>query len=108
MAWKKNSPEAVKRFDERVAVPGAERAFMFGCPVYRLAGESYALLHQERVVLRLSPKDAERLIAEGGTPWEPMKGRRSKDKFVVPDAIAEDARTLRSWVRKAAKYAGSP
>ncbi len=28
MPWKKNSPEAVERFDELVAVPGARRSVM--------------------------------------------------------------------------------
>ena len=108
MAWKKNSPEAVKRFDALAAVPGAERDLMFGCPVWSLNGERYALLHQERLVLRLSPKDSARLISEGGKPWEPMKGRASKDKLVVPEELAADERAVRIWIRKAAKYAGSP
>ena len=34
MAWKKNSPEAVRRFDEPVALPGARRNVMFGWATY--------------------------------------------------------------------------
>ena len=29
MAWKKNTPETARRFDELVAVPGAQREFKF-------------------------------------------------------------------------------
>jgi hypothetical protein len=105
MAWKKSSPEAVRRFDELVAVPGAERGLMFGCPVYRLHGERYATLFEDRVVLRLAPKDAADLLAEGGRMFEPMKGRRSKERVVVPEAIAASARSLRAWVQKAVRYA---
>ena len=41
MAWKKSSPAAVKRFDEIVAVDGAKRGLLFGCPIYVLEGERY-------------------------------------------------------------------
>jgi hypothetical protein len=105
MAWKKNSPEAVGHFDEYVALPGAQRGIMFGCPVYKLEGERYASLHQNRVVLRLSPKDAAQLISEGGRTFEPFKGRPMKDRVVVPDAIVANTRSLRTWVRKAARHA---
>jgi hypothetical protein len=82
MAWKKNSQEAISRFDELVAVAGAQRKVMFGCPVYELQGQRYALLHENRVVLRLSPAHAAQLIAKGGRAFEPMKGPR-KDRVVV-------------------------
>src|SRR5215470_12654711 len=107
MAWKKNSPEAIRRFDELAAVPGAARKIMFGCPVYELHGKRYALLHQNRVVLALSPEHTSQLIERGGRPWEPMKGRRSKDKLVVPESIAANARLLRVWVQRAAENAQS-
>jgi hypothetical protein len=108
MAWKKNSPEAVRRFDELVAVPGAKRGVMFGCPIYQLEGERYASLHQDRVVLRLSAKDAAQLISAGGKTFEPIKGRPMKDRVVVPEAVAANARSLRAWVRKAVRYATAP
>jgi hypothetical protein len=66
VAWKKNLPEAVRRFDEFAAVSGAVRKVMFGCPVYELHGQGYALLHENRVVLRLSPEHTAQLIAKGG------------------------------------------
>jgi len=108
MAWKKNSPEVVRRFDELAAVPGAQRSVMFGCPIYLLSGQRYASLHQDQVVLRLSPKDAAQLISEGGQTFEPFKGRPMKDRVTVPEAIAASARSLRVWVRRAARYALSP
>lgn len=107
MAWKKNSPEAIRRFDELAAVPGAARKIMFGCPVYELHGKRYALLHGNRVVLALSPEYTAQLIGKGGVPWEPMKGRRSKDKVVVPEAIAVSARSLRVWDQRAVQHAQS-
>ena len=107
MAWKKNSPEAIRRFDEAAGVPGAERKIMFGCPVYELRGQRYAMLHENRVVLRLSDEHAAQLIAKGGRTWEPMKGRRSKDKMVVPEPIAANVRSLRVWVQRAIEYAQS-
>jgi hypothetical protein len=105
MAWKKSSPEAVERFDDLVAVPGAKRGIMFGCPGYAVQGQRYASLHQSRVVLRLSAKDAEQLISKGGRAFEPFKGRPMKDRIVVPEAIVANARSLRAWVSKAAAHA---
>jgi hypothetical protein len=78
---------------------------MFGCPVYVLEGERYATLFGDRVVLRLAPKDAAQLIAEGGQMFEPIKGRRSKERVVVPDEIAASVPSLRAWVRKAVSHA---
>jgi TfoX/Sxy family transcriptional regulator of competence genes len=107
MAWKKNSQEAIRRFDELVAAPGAQRKLMFGCPVYELHGQRYAMLQENRVVLRLSTDDAAQLIAKGGRTWEPMKGRPRKDRIVVPEAITGRVRSLRVWVRRAVEYAQS-
>jgi hypothetical protein len=105
MAWKKNSPDSIIHFDANAAVPGAQRGIMFGCPIYRLGEQRYASLHQNRVVLRLSPKDAAQLIAAGGKTFEAFKGRPMKDRVVVPEAIVANTRALRSWVRKAARHA---
>src|SRR5438128_6556924 len=74
MAWKKSSLDAVQRFDALVAVQGAERGVLFGCPIYVLEGERDATLYQDQVVLRLSPADAADLISRGGRAFEPIKG----------------------------------
>jgi hypothetical protein len=107
MAWKKNSPESVRRFDEVAGVPGAERKIMFGCPVYELHGQRYAMLHENWVVLHLSDEHVAQLIAKGGRMWKPMKGRIRKDRIVVPEDIAGTVRSLRVWVRRAVEYAQS-
>jgi hypothetical protein len=108
MAWRKNTAEAIRRFGELLAVPGAQRKVMFGCPVYELHGQRYAMLHENRVVLRLSAEHTAQLIAKGGRTWEPMKGKARKDRVIVPEAIAENARSLRAWVQRAVQHAQSP
>jgi hypothetical protein len=105
MAWEKNTPENVRRFDELAGVPGAERSVLFGCPCYRLGEERYALLWQNRVVLRLTPKDSAAVLGRGGERFSPRKGRVSKERVVLPEAIADSPRLLRTWVLKAARYA---
>jgi len=105
MAWKKSSAADVERFDQVVAVEGAKRGLLFGCPIYVLEGERYVTLYQGKYVLRLSPEDAAQLIASGGYPFEPIKGRKSKERVVVPDKIAANSRALRAWVKKAVAYA---
>ena len=62
------------------------------------------MLHENRVVLRLSPEHAAQLSANGGRSWEQMKGRPRKDRIVVPVAIVESARSLRIWVQRAAQH----
>jgi hypothetical protein len=105
MAWKKNSPAEIARFDEVAPVPGAVRKILFGCPVYLLGEERYATLHAGRIALRLAPKDLAELIAKGGKPFAPIKGRASKDRATVPESIASNTRSLRAWIAKAASYA---
>ena len=105
MAWKASSPADVQRFDRIVAVEGARRGVLFGCPVYVLEGERYATLYQGQIVLRLSPSNAAQVIAKGGRPFEPIKGRKSKDRVVLPKSISANARSLRIWVGKAVAYA---
>jgi TfoX/Sxy family transcriptional regulator of competence genes len=107
MAWKKSSPASVQRFDEIVSVDGAQRGLLFGCPIYVLEGERYATLYQDRVVLRLSSADAAKLIAMGGRAFEPVKGRKSKERVVLPDKISKNSRALQEWVRRAVAYARS-
>lgn len=104
MSWKASSPDDVERFDTLVAVRGAKRSVLFGCPIYVLNGERYATLYQWRIALRLSPADAADLIAKGGRPFEPIKGRKSRDRVVLPEHIVTSSRSLRAWVRKAAAY----
>ena len=105
MSWKKNSEAAVKRFDAIAAVPGAKRGVMFGCPVYNLGKERYDILFEEKYVLRLSPEDSAALIAKGGKPFEPIKGRKSKTALVVPAAVAKSERSLKAWLEKAVRFA---
>jgi TfoX/Sxy family transcriptional regulator of competence genes len=101
MAWKKNKPEAIVRFDKLANAPGAERAVLFGCPVYKIKGQHYAILFQNRIVLRLGEGDAARLIAKGGKLWTPMKRRAAPGRIVVPPSISDDTRALKGWIRKA-------
>jgi len=105
MAWKKNSPDAIHRFDALVAVKRAKRGVLFGCPIYVLEGERYATLYQNQIVLRLSPADAADLISKGGRAFEPIKGRRSKDRVILPNKIAANRRLLLGWVGKAVVHA---
>jgi len=52
--------------------------------------------------------DAADLISRGGHAFEPIKGRRSKDRIVLPENISRaNPRLLRAWVGKAVAYARS-
>jgi hypothetical protein len=100
--WKKSSADAIARFDKLVAVPGAERAVLFGCPVYKLDGERYATLYEERIVLRLPEADIAALLKKGGERFEPIKGRASKERVVLPELPSA---ALKKLIAKAVKHA---
>jgi hypothetical protein len=100
--WKQSSDDAVARFDALVAVKGAERGVLFGCPIYKLNGERYATLWQGRIVLRLPEADIETLLEKGGERFAPIKGRASKERVVLPELAP---RALKAWIAKAVKYA---
>jgi hypothetical protein len=107
MAWKKSSPAAIARFDALVHVTGAERGLLFGCPVYKLGAERYATLFGGTFVLRLSEADLAAAKKLGAKPFEPLPGRKSAERVVLPKSISSDDKKLKTWVAKAVRFARS-
>lgn len=94
--WKKSPPALVSRFQE--ALPRDPRLTprsMFGFPAAFVAEGYFAGLHEDRVVLRL-PADvlaATKALAKAER-FAIMRGRPMKGWYVVPPAIAGDAKKL--------------
>ena len=105
MAWKKNSPEAIGRFDEYAACRARSEASCSDARSTSLAESATPRCSRTGWCRWLSPKDAAELIAKGGKTFEPFKGRPMKGRIVVPDAIVTNPRALRAWVGKAARHA---
>lgn len=104
--WRKAPPDLVERFQATMAgVPGASLRKMFGYPAaFATNGHMFTGLHENRWVIRLADDARAELAAGGGLPFEPMPGRPMREYLVVPAAVLEDARVLRTWLVRSLAY----
>ena len=102
-------PALVRAFDHAVeALAGAERRPMFGYPAMFVNGNMFAGLVRDMMILRLTAKDRDRLLATpGAKPFVAMKGRVMKQWAVVPPAMLKSPRQIRRWLGKAMVYGRS-
>ena len=108
MRFTKSPAGLVTFFDGLVAETGGERRLMFGCPCAFANGNMFAGLFGSQLFVRLDQADrSELLSAEGAQVFDPMGGRPMREYVVVPKQTAEDASTLRPWLKKALRYASS-
>jgi TfoX/Sxy family transcriptional regulator of competence genes len=106
--WTKAPESLVADFTKAAeAVPGANVRKMFGYPAAFLAGNMFAGIFQNSVIVRLPPETREGLVEEGGRPFEPMPGRVMKEYVVLPENMVRSARLLHDWLGEAASYARS-
>jgi hypothetical protein len=103
MAWVKVPTEHHPIF--RAALPDDPRVEtlpMFGGVAARVNGNTFAGLFGRSVMIWL-PEDqrAEALALEGASPFDPMGDGRRSDKVMLPEAMMEDVRDLRRWIRRA-------
>ena len=107
MAWKKSPAALVETFDAVVPAPPAERRQMFGYPAAFVNGHLFMSLFQDHLVLRLDEGPRQALLASGGRPFEPMKGRPMKEYVLAPDTLVGDRAALKKWAHKALAYGQS-
>ncbi len=107
MAWKKSSAALVETFDAVVPGAPAERRLMFGFPAAFVNGHMFMSLFEEQLVLRLDEGPRQALLASGGAPFEPMKGRPMKEYVVAPPKLVADRAALAKWAGKAFAYGQS-
>ena len=98
------APEELVRTFENVMkdFPIAQRRLVFGTPAALVNGNMFTGLHNDKMILRLSPEDAAKM--KGAMPFEPMPGRPMKGWVVVPRGMLDDARELNAWMRKAMEW----
>jgi hypothetical protein len=70
----------------------------------RLTGAQLVRGTSEEVTRALASAGV-KLRGFGARTFEPIKGRPRKDRVVVPEAIAESARSLRVWVQRTVEHA---
>lgn len=96
----KPSPEFLERFEELVdVVPEADRKLVFGSPSCLVGGNMFFGVHSSGLFVKLSPEGGAELLADGGTPFEPMPGRAMGGFYVLPAGDVTD------WVRRAYDHA---
>lgn len=109
MAWTK-SPELLATTFESVLPmdPRAVRRRMFGKPCAFAAGNMFAGLHEDTMVLRLADDDRERFLGlPGARLFEPTPGRVMREYVAVPPTLLGDTEALRAWVQRAFSYGAS-
>jgi TfoX/Sxy family transcriptional regulator of competence genes len=78
--------------------PDVTQRRMFGCAVWLVRGKMFALIHDDRVVLKISavePHNALMAIA-GAETWSP--GAPMLNWIVLPTALAHNAAEFQRWV----------
>jgi TfoX/Sxy family transcriptional regulator of competence genes len=104
-------------FDEALAsrVRGALRPVgerlvekrMFGGVAFLLSGNMCCGVHGDELIVRLDPERAEEALSEPHVRVFDLTGRPMKGwVLVAPSGVATDGE-LRSWVARAAEYAGT-
>ena len=96
----RKSPEAlVAAFDAALPDdPRVERRKMFGYPAVFVGGNMAAGLFEASVVAKLSDADRARALAEGGAPFEPMKGRIMGAFVTLPESDLANRYRLAKWL----------
>jgi TfoX/Sxy family transcriptional regulator of competence genes len=104
--WTKAPDELVAAFTKAASeIPGASVRKMFGYPAAFLAGNMFAGIFQEGVIVRLPQETREGLVEQGGRPFEPMPGRVMKEYVVLPENMVRSPHLLHDWIGEAASYA---
>lgn len=106
--WIPAPEKLIRVFDKAIrSLPEAQVRKTFGYPSATYNGNMFTGLHQDRMILRLSPEDRAELHRLGAKTFEPMPGRPMHEYVVVPDAILKSDAQLTAWLSKAFEYCRS-
>ncbi len=106
LKFEKPSLDTIAFFDSIVPLKegGVEKRKMFGNPACFVNGNMFMAIHDNKLLLRLSEVDREKLTKLGGRIFEPMPGHFMKE-YVVVHADLKTASGLASWVQSSLSYA---
>jgi TfoX/Sxy family transcriptional regulator of competence genes len=106
--WRPAPEKLVRVFEQAMlSMPEAKVRMTFGYPSATIDGNMFTCLHQDRMILRLSPDDRAELARQGAKPFEPMPGRPMREYVVVPEPILKSDAQLNAWLEKALAYSKS-
>lgn len=103
--WHPAPEKLVRIFDKALqSMPEAQLRKTFGYPSATFNGNMFTGLHQDKMILRLSPEDRADLIRQGARTFEPMPGRPMQEYVVVPKSLLKSDDQLTAWLEKALEY----
>lgn len=80
---------------------------MFGNVAAFVNGNMFTGLFGQELFVRLSEEDRARLVEEGGTAFEPMPGRSTKEYVSLPPTWRDDADSTRTWIERSREWAAT-
>ncbi len=106
---KKPDPALVATLHDIISeIPGATPRKMFGCDCFFLNGHCAGGIWRDSAIFKLPPHDAKALLKlPGTTPFSPGPTMTMSGWYVLPNALAADPKTLRTWTERAAVNAAS-
>jgi TfoX/Sxy family transcriptional regulator of competence genes len=107
--WRKASEAMGEYLADAVADLECEPRKMFGCPCYFVNNNMFAGVHQEVIIMRLSPDDRAAIVKEHDEVgnFEPMEGRPMREYMALPETIVEDEQEFQKWMDKSYTFASS-
>jgi TfoX/Sxy family transcriptional regulator of competence genes len=107
--WRKASEAMGEYLADVVADLECEPRKMFGCPCYFVNNNMFAGVHQEVIIMRLSPDDRAAIVKEHDEVgnFEPMEGRPMREYMALPETIVEDEQEFQKWMDKSYAFASS-
>ena len=82
-----------------------QRRKMFGCPCAFVNGNMFAGLHEDRMVLRLSPEEREQSLKERRAQPCEIMGRTMREYVLLPDPMDRKASEVAHWIARSFAYA---
>lgn len=109
MAWKPAPAELVELMDSALEPFLCLKKKMFGYPAYFVNGNMFTGLHEDRVILRLCPRDREAILVDGSKSiqFEPRPGRPMKEYVVLLQPIYQYPAVFKEWLDRSFNYASS-
>ncbi len=107
MDWKKAPEDLVAFLAQKTAKLNCDYRKMFGYPAYFVNGNMFTGLHGDKLFLRLSESDVEKItqLNLGVRAFEPMPGRPMKGYVVLPQPFFCNDKLFGEWLENSYKYA---
>jgi TfoX/Sxy family transcriptional regulator of competence genes len=107
LKWKKVSVELSELLENTLKDYNCQKKMMFGCPAFFINNNMFSAVHQDNIVLRLSPDGRKELVEQydEAEPFEPMAGRVMKEYMVVPETLFSDQTAFEVWLGRSYEYA---